>query len=167
MSALFDSSKFIDFPKNRYEALNEVQSFLEYNGVDLGKAFEVLLKSGDGYLSYWFGHFEIQFVRGFGVWSESQDSIQMSILLEKDGTEEAVVYEYKLRDLKLIKTEKRLESRYFGVKSVERHYVMKDGKILRKNPFCPRCGTGVFMADKGEWWSCGKCGDRYNKKGFG
>lgn len=43
------------------------------------------------------------------------------------------------------------------------HYAIENGKILRTNPFCPRCGEGVFMADKGEWWSCGKCGDRYWK----
>jgi small subunit ribosomal protein S27Ae len=43
-------------------------------------------------------------------------------------------------------------------------YAVKDGKLVRTNPFCPRCGHGVFMADKGEWWSCGKCGDRYNKR---
>jgi small subunit ribosomal protein S27Ae len=47
-----------------------------------------------------------------------------------------------------------------------KHYVIKDGKLHRTNPFCPRCGRGVFMADKGEWWSCGKCGDRYYKKSF-
>jgi hypothetical protein len=103
MSALFDSSRFIGFPKNRYEALNEVQSFLEYNGVDLGQAFEVLLNSNDGYLIYWFGDVEIQFVRGFGVWSRSQKAIQMSIELENDRTEETAVYEYKLRDLRLIR----------------------------------------------------------------
>jgi small subunit ribosomal protein S27Ae len=45
-----------------------------------------------------------------------------------------------------------------------KHYLTKDGKLIRTNPFCPRCGEGVMMADKGEWWSCGKCGDRYNKK---
>lgn len=45
-------------------------------------------------------------------------------------------------------------------------YVVRDGKIIHTHPFCPRCGEGVFMADKGEWWSCGKCGDRYNKKTF-
>jgi len=44
--------------------------------------------------------------------------------------------------------------------------VIVDDKIVRTNPFCPRCGKGVLMADKGEWWSCGKCGDRYNKKAF-
>lgn len=46
-------------------------------------------------------------------------------------------------------------------------YEIVDGKLVRKQPFCPRCGSGVFMADKGEFWSCGKCGDRYNKETFG
>ena len=45
-------------------------------------------------------------------------------------------------------------------------YTTKNGRIIRTNPFCPRCGEGVFMADKGDWWSCGKCGDRYNKRTF-
>jgi small subunit ribosomal protein S27Ae len=43
-------------------------------------------------------------------------------------------------------------------------YEIKDGKIVRSNPFCPRRGRGVFLADKGDWWACGKCGDRYRKK---
>ncbi|MGB9854371.1 MAG: 30S ribosomal protein S27ae [Candidatus Bathyarchaeales archaeon] len=34
--------------------------------------------------------------------------------------------------------------------------MVKDGKVTRSNPFCPRCGAGVFMADRGDWWSCGK-----------
>ena len=49
---------------------------------------------------------------------------------------------------------------------MRRNYVIVDDKIVRTNPFCPRCGEGVFMADKGEWWSCGKCGDRYYKNSF-
>ncbi len=45
-------------------------------------------------------------------------------------------------------------------------YVIIEGKLVRTNPFCPRCGSGVFLADKGEWWACGKCGDRYSKSFF-
>jgi small subunit ribosomal protein S27Ae len=45
-------------------------------------------------------------------------------------------------------------------------YVVEKDKLVRTNPFCPRCGDGVIMADKGEWWSCGKCGDRYYKSSF-
>ncbi len=37
-------------------------------------------------------------------------------------------------------------------------YEVKDGKVIRKNKFCPRCGPGVFMADHGDRWSCGRCG---------
>jgi len=36
-------------------------------------------------------------------------------------------------------------------------YVIKDGKLIRKNKFCPKCGKGVFMADKKDRWVCGKC----------
>jgi small subunit ribosomal protein S27Ae len=49
---------------------------------------------------------------------------------------------------------------------MRRNYTVENSKIVRNNPFCPRCGEGVFMADKGEWWSCGKCGDRYYKRTF-
>ena len=107
MSALFDSSRFVGFPKNRYEALDEVQSFLEFNGVDLGTAFEVLLNSNDGYLIYWFGDVEIQFTRGFGVWSGSSSTVQMSIELDNEKAKESVVYEYVLKDLKLVRRKKR------------------------------------------------------------
>ncbi len=37
-------------------------------------------------------------------------------------------------------------------------YEVKGGKVVRKNKFCPRCGPGVFMADHGDRWSCGRCG---------
>lgn len=42
-------------------------------------------------------------------------------------------------------------------------YRIEDNRVVHTNPFCPRCGKGVFMADRGEWWACGKCGDRYAK----
>jgi len=37
-------------------------------------------------------------------------------------------------------------------------YEVKGGKVIRKNKFCPRCGPGVFMADHGDRWACGRCG---------
>ena len=37
-------------------------------------------------------------------------------------------------------------------------YEIKDGKLIRKNKFCPRCGPGVFLANHGDRLSCGKCG---------
>lgn len=47
---------------------------------------------------------------------------------------------------------------------ISEKYNIEENKLKRKNPFCPRCGKGVFMADHGDFWACGKCGDRYNKK---
>ena len=37
-------------------------------------------------------------------------------------------------------------------------YEIKDGKLVRKNKFCPRCGAGVFLAAHKDRLSCGKCG---------
>lgn len=37
-------------------------------------------------------------------------------------------------------------------------YKVDGDKITRKNPFCPRCSSGVFMADHDDRYSCGKCG---------
>jgi ribosomal protein S27AE len=45
--------------------------------------------------------------------------------------------------------------------------VVEDDEIVCTSPFCPRRGEGVFILDRGEWWSCGKCGDRYRKTLFG
>ena len=36
-------------------------------------------------------------------------------------------------------------------------YTVEGDKIVRKNPFCPRCGEGVFMADHGDRFAC--CGE--------
>lgn len=37
-------------------------------------------------------------------------------------------------------------------------YEVKNGRIIRKNPFCPKCGSGVFLAMHHDRYSCGKCG---------
>lgn len=100
---MFDSSRFCGFPENKYDALDEVERFLESNGVNLGQAFEVLLSSHDGYLIYWFGSIEIQFTRGFGVWSGNSNAIQMSLELDDEENGRTKVYEYCLRDLRLVK----------------------------------------------------------------
>jgi ubiquitin-small subunit ribosomal protein S27Ae len=37
-------------------------------------------------------------------------------------------------------------------------YEVKKNKLTRKNPFCVRCSNGVFMADHGDRFACGRCG---------
>ncbi|MDI3502065.1 MAG: ubiquitin-small subunit ribosomal protein S27Ae [Archaeoglobi archaeon] len=41
---------------------------------------------------------------------------------------------------------------------ISKYYQIEDGKVVRKNPFCPKCGAGVFLARHEDRLSCGKCG---------
>jgi len=38
-----------------------------------------------------------------------------------------------------------------------KNYDIKGKVIGRKNKFCPKCGSGVFMAKHKDRWTCGKC----------
>jgi small subunit ribosomal protein S27Ae len=51
-----------------------------------------------------------------------------------------------------------------GVNLKSRMYEVKDGKIVKKSPSCPRCGDGVFLAAHNNRVSCGKCGYTEFKK---
>jgi len=44
------------------------------------------------------------------------------------------------------------------------YYEIKEGKLVRKRKFCPRCGPGVFLAEHKDRFSCGKCGYTEYKK---
>lgn len=33
---------------------------------------------------------------------------------------------------------------------MKQYYRVEEGRVTRSNPFCPRRGAGVFMADRGE-----------------
>lgn len=43
-------------------------------------------------------------------------------------------------------------------------YEVKDGKVIRKGKPCPKCGSGVFLADHKNRSSCGRCGYMEVKK---
>lgn len=36
-------------------------------------------------------------------------------------------------------------------------YEKKGGKVERRNKFCPKCGSGFFMAKHSNRWACGNC----------
>ncbi len=38
------------------------------------------------------------------------------------------------------------------------YYEIKGNAVSRKKRFCPKCGSGVFMADHKDRSSCGTCG---------
>ncbi|NCO84728.1 MAG: 30S ribosomal protein S27ae [Candidatus Huberarchaeum crystalense] len=37
-------------------------------------------------------------------------------------------------------------------------YELKDGKLVKKNKVCPKCGAGVFLSIHKDRMHCGKCG---------
>jgi len=37
-------------------------------------------------------------------------------------------------------------------------YKIENDKLVRLLPTCERCGTGYFMADHGDRYTCGRCG---------
>jgi small subunit ribosomal protein S27Ae len=41
-------------------------------------------------------------------------------------------------------------------------YSIEDGKLTRKQEFCPKCGPGVFMGVHADRKTCGRCG--YSEK---
>ncbi len=36
-------------------------------------------------------------------------------------------------------------------------YEVSGDSLKRKNKSCPKCGSGVYMANHQDRWSCGKC----------
>ncbi len=44
-------------------------------------------------------------------------------------------------------------------------YAVSGSELKRKNKTCPKCGTGVFMAQHKDRSTCGKCSyTEFNKK---
>lgn len=101
-----DGDKFPSLRKdsdNRFMALEETEMLLKSNHVRLETLFDVLSKSNDGCLDFNFGDIVIQFVHGFGVWSERRDVIQITAEMQagcQRGDSEVTGYEYTLEELR-------------------------------------------------------------------
>lgn len=91
-------------PENRFMALEEIKMLLKSKHVKLEDLLDVLSKSDDGCVDFNIGEITVQFVRGFGVWSERRDVIQVTAELQatvqKDNVGETVGYEYTLNELR-------------------------------------------------------------------
>jgi len=85
--------------KDRFTALEDVKTLLRSRLVNLDCVFDILFKSNDGCIDFNFGDIAIQFVRGFGVWSERKDVIQMTVEFQKGDVGEIVGYEYTLDEI--------------------------------------------------------------------
>ena len=63
------------------------------------------------------------------------------------------------------KPEKKTEKKHKEEKGVSAMYKTESDKISRTRPTCERCGTGYFMADHHDRYTCGHCGfTRYKQK---
>jgi len=62
------------------------------------------------------------------------------------------------------KPKKKVEKAKKRKKGVFQHYKAEEGKLKRLLPFCRRCGPGYFMADHGDRFTCGHCGDTIYKQ---
>jgi small subunit ribosomal protein S27Ae len=52
-----------------------------------------------------------------------------------------------------------------GEEAKTKFYAQEGGKLKLLRRSCPRCGPGVFMAEHGDRYSCGRCGYTEFKKG--
>ena len=44
------------------------------------------------------------------------------------------------------------------LKGIGAYYQIEGNKLKRLRPSCERCGSGYFMADHGDRFTCGHCG---------
>ncbi len=42
--------------------------------------------------------------------------------------------------------------------NVSDFYKLEGDKLVRTHRTCPKCGTGYYLADHYDRWSCGRCG---------
>ncbi len=102
-------SSHSDFPINRFDALEEVQGFLEYKRIELSRVFEVLHCTSDGYLIFNFRGVVIEFSRGFERCANS-NAVHLSIVLN-NKLEKSVDYEYDIKDLTLLNKKKQMRQK--------------------------------------------------------
>jgi len=65
--------------------------------------------------------------------------------------------EEKKKEKKSQKERPRSKKKHTKVQ-VWKLYKVEDGKVVRKNESCPRCGPGTFLAHYKNRKYCGKCG---------
>jgi hypothetical protein len=87
--------------RNKYVVLDEVRSFMEFNGVCWDHLFQLLFKANGGCLNYDFGDVSIDLSRNWGVNLDDEDdnSFQLSIEVKRDGSDNTASYEYKIKEI--------------------------------------------------------------------
>jgi small subunit ribosomal protein S27Ae len=78
---------------------------------------------------------------------------------KEEGPAEAPKVEEKKEEVKPQKAEKpKREKKKRQEKGVHAMYKIEGEKATRLRPTCERCGTGYFMGDHKNRYTCGHCG---------
>ena len=84
---------------------------------------------------------------------------------KEESPKEEPKKEEKKEEVKPQKVEKaKPEKKKKEEKGIHALYKIENGKATRLRPTCERCGTGYFMADHSDRYTCGHCGfTRYKR----
>jgi|SRR4030042_266200 len=83
---------------------------------------------------------------------------------KKEAPKEAPKEEVKTEKIEKAEKAPKPEKKKKPEKRIHTLYKVETDKVTRLRPTCERCGTGYFMADHGNRYTCGHCGfTRYKR----
>jgi hypothetical protein len=94
---------FQDFPKNRYDALEEAEKLLRFKPSEW-EYFLKILQKADGWLSFTREGIDIEWMR-----HKENDKLHLSFIISTGHIERSVVYSFKLQELAHLKNKTQLE----------------------------------------------------------
>jgi len=84
---------FTDFPKNRFEALEEAEKLLRFKPLEWEYLLQILQKA-DGWLSFRRAGMDIEWMR-----HKENDKLHLSFIVATDHVERSVVYTFNMQEL--------------------------------------------------------------------
>jgi hypothetical protein len=93
---------FLNFPKNRFDALEEAEKLLHFKPSEW-EYFLNILRQADGWLSFSKGGIDIEWMR-----HKENNEIHLSFIITTDHIERSVVYTFKLKELAHLKNNLQL-----------------------------------------------------------
>ena len=97
-----------DFPKNRYDALEEAEKLLCFKPFEW-ECFLRLLQKADGWLSFSHGGISTEWTR-----YREDDKVHLSFVISTDHVERSAAYSFSLQELTHLKNRKQLRIEDFG-----------------------------------------------------
>lgn len=93
------------FPRNRFDALDEIQKLLGFTQTEWHAFFRIIRKADDGFLEFNRGGLMVQ----FALWSEEEKKVNLSIEFLKRKLGKSATYEYSLEELEAFSLQRGLK----------------------------------------------------------